>query len=144
MNRKCRLCDVILSSAIVSLLFFNCTSTQETRDTIKTQNTQNTIEKYEQEGFITKDLYRIIIVKPDNSQMNDADLEKQIKSKTLASIKKYITSKGKSLTSNTNAEIINLINNYGVFKTYKDSTCNLLILDISRQGCRSYIDSLGQ
>jgi hypothetical protein len=102
------------------------------------------IERYENEGFITKDLYRVIIVKPANLSVEDAELERQARAKAIASLKKYITAGGKSLTSNTNAEILNLIGNSGSIKKISVDDKILYVLDIHRQGCRSYVDSLGQ
>jgi hypothetical protein len=132
---------VILTVLLVS----GCTQTTEIRDT--PQNQQNKpvlIEQYEQEGFLSKDLYRVIIVKPFGSNITNDELEKQVKSKAIASLKKYITSNRKSLTANTNADILNLINNSGTIREYNDSTRNLFILDIKKPGCRSFVDSLGQ
>jgi hypothetical protein len=132
---------VILTVLLVS----GCTQTTETRDT--PQNQQNKpvlIEQYEQEGFLSKDLYRVIIVKPFGSNITNDELEKQVKSKAIASLKKYITSNRKSLTANTNADILNLINNSGTIREYSDSTRNFFILDITKPGCRSFVDSLGQ
>jgi hypothetical protein len=129
----------------IVLLVFSCTKTTEIRDT--PQNQQNKpvlIEQYEQEGFLSKDLYRVIIVKPFGSTMTNDELEKQVKSKAIASLKKYITSNQKNLTANTNAEILNLINNSGTIREYSDSTRKLFILDIAKPGCRSFVDSLGQ
>jgi hypothetical protein len=102
------------------------------------------IERYENEGFITRDLYRVIIVKPANLSVDEADLERQARAKAIASLKKYISASGKSLTSNTNAEILNLIGNSGTIKKVRVEDKVLFILDINRPGCRAYVDTLGQ
>ena len=102
------------------------------------------IERYENEGFITRDLYRVIIVKPADLSVDETDLERQARAKAIASLKKYITSGGKSLTANSNAEILNLISNNGSIKKISTDGKVLYVLDINRPGCRAYVDSLGK
>jgi len=145
MNRFQKIFSVLIPASLVILFFYGCTQTSEIRDKGQNQQPKQVqTEKYEQEGFITKDLYRVIIVKPAGSQTSSDELEKQLRIKVISSIKKYITSKGKSLTANANAEILNLVNTSGTIREFRDSTRDLFILDVAKQGCRPFVDSLGQ
>jgi hypothetical protein len=101
-------------------------------------------ERYENEGFITANTYRIMIVAINDGSIDEKEYDKQIRNKAVASLKKYISSRNKSLTANTNAQILNLIADYGSVKQVIIDGKKLFVLDIDRQGLRDYVEGFGQ
>ena len=105
---------------------------------------QTDLKQFEQEGFISRDTFRVIIVQPSDSTMSAEDTGKQLQTKALLSLKRYITASGKSLSQNTDASLLNLIHDSGKTTPYKDSVRTIYVLDISKGNCKGYVDSLGK
>jgi len=104
------------------------------------------IRQFEQEGFISKDLFRIIVVRPEGSSAGESEIQKQAQNKTLVSLKKYITSTGKSLQPNSDAQLLNLISGSGKITPYEDADAHrtIFVLEIAKPGLRAYVDGLGK
>lgn len=109
-----------------------------------TETQQTDLKQFEQEGFISRDTFRVIIVQPSDSTMSTEDIGKQLQTKALLSLKRYITASGKSLSKNTDASLLNLINGSGKTTPYKDSVRTIYALEISKGNCKGYVDSLGK
>ncbi len=73
---------------------------------------------YDQEGFISADNYRVIIVEPrENAHRENRDaIEKSARLRALSSLEKYLISEGYSLAPSTRAKLINLIERYGTIR----------------------------
>jgi hypothetical protein len=102
--------------------------------------------QFEQEGFISRDLFRVIVVRPSGSSMTDDEVAKQARTKAILSLKRYLTSSGKSIQPNTDAGILNLIDDAGKITPYEDRSASrtVYVLDITKPECKSYVDTLGR
>jgi outer membrane biogenesis lipoprotein LolB len=112
--------------------------------TSSSQDQQVDLRQFEQEGFTSRDSFRVIIVQPSDSAMTLADVTKQAHTKAMLSLKRHITSSGKSLSQNTDASLLNLINGSGKLTPYKDSARTIYVMEISKPGCKGYVESLGK
>lgn len=108
------------------------------------ESQQSDLKQFEQEGFVSRDSFRVIIVQPADSTMAIEDINKQLQTKALLSLKRYITSAGKSLSQNTDASLLNLIHDSGKTTPYKDSARTIYVLEISKANCKGYVDTLGK
>src|SRR5512138_1178439 len=119
----------IIPVSCICLLFSMCGTNQPQNGTKQPdvkKPADNTTDKpdfrhYEKEGFITKDIFRVIVVQPFDSSTSDSDIEKQARNKAISSLKKHIVSVGLMPEANADAELINLINDSGKIMTIEDS-----------------------
>jgi hypothetical protein len=135
--------------SIISLTTLMCDKKQVKNNTVIPANKSDPIVEerfYEQEGFISKDLYRVIIVRPYDSTTTDPEIEKLVKNKALTSLKKYLSSLGKPVTKNTDSEILNLISDYGKIIPHDDKkhSRTIFALDIMKSGCKAYVEGLSK
>ncbi|MGL4369587.1 MAG: hypothetical protein ACRCUT_07940 [Spirochaetota bacterium] len=139
----CVLCAVIISSSMAG-----CKKEQMKIDDrgIQTADAPAETQQFEQEGFISRDTFRVIIVRPSDSAVSDEETEKQAKMKALMSLKRYITAEGKALQPNADAQLRNLINDNGTIQPHEDAAAHrtIFVLEISKQGCRAYVDGMGK
>ena len=108
------------------------------------QAQQADLKQFEQEGFTSRDSFRVIIVQPADSTMSVEDVTKQAQTKALQSLKRHIASVGKSISQNTDAGLLNLITGSGKITPHKDANRTIHVLEISKPGCKSYVESLGK
>ncbi|HEY1405653.1 MAG TPA: hypothetical protein VF857_03500 [Spirochaetota bacterium] len=146
MKRVFFLYGILIAFAIVS-----CGTKQVHKNTDTTANPKNnkrneTTLSYEQEGFLSRDLFRVIVIRPFDSTMSDRDMERQLRNKASSSLKRHITSTGKSLDPNADAMILNLINDYGKTTPYddKEKARTIFVLDISKPGCKGYVEGMAK
>lgn len=143
-----------LITAIAFLVFFSCGKDQIKNDTSSSVKPSPSAsaksavngngERYENEGFITANIYRVMIVALSDGNIDEKEYDKQARNKAVASLKKYLASRNKSLTANTNAQILNLIADYGTVKQVFVEGKRLFILDIDKQGLREQVETFGQ
>jgi hypothetical protein len=116
------------------------------KKTTDTTTKETDFRHYEKEGFISKDLFRIIVIQPFDSSLKDTDIEKQARNKALSSLKKHIASTGTIPGSKTDAELINLINDNGKINRVEDRehSRTLFVLDIEKTGCKTFVETLGK
>lgn len=133
------------------LFIFSCGQSTQVKNSDTSKNTSNGKKSengfsFEQEGFISKDHFRVLVIRPFDSTITDTEIEKQVKNKCIVSLKRHITSGGKTLSSNADAEILNLINDYGKITPHEDEggARTIFVLDIRKTGCRQQIESLGK
>ncbi len=117
---------------------------QETEEVSGIETADQIMKKYRKEGFVDRDTYSIIIVRPADTMDSQADILSQAKKRTLVSFTKYIRQQGKIVDSNTNASLLNLINDYGSLKRVEDSknTRIVYVFIVKRDQLKRYIDGL--
>ena len=108
------------------------------------QAQQADLKQFEQEGFTSRDSFRVIIVQPSDSSSSVEEITKQAQNKALQSLKRHIAASGKSMAQNTDAGLLNLIRDSGRLTPYKDGSRTIHVFEISKPGCRSYVESLGK
>ena len=87
-------------------------------------------QKFQREGFITRDIYRVVIVQPNiGNKYNMKSLIKIAKRKTYTSLQNYLLENDIRINRNTQVRIINLINANG----------KLIKIDMGRKSSDTYI-----
>jgi hypothetical protein len=134
----------------VLFAFLACGTNQVNNDPPKVDNSKNKKTEngfsFEQEGFLSKDHFRVIVIRPFDSTITDPEIEKQVRNKCIVSLKRHITAGGKTLATNADAEILNLINEYGKITPHEDNggSRTVFVLDIRKPGCRPFVENLGK
>lgn len=103
--------------------------------------------QFEKEGFIAKNVYRVVIVTDKNFSDKDLDSVKETAQKrSLTSLQKYLQSQNKSVTQNTTAHLLNLILDNGALEMKKDLTDKhtVFFFDVKKSDVKRYVDSLPQ
>lgn len=102
------------------------------------------LRQYRVEGFVDQDTYSIIIVRPSDTSDTRAEILSQAKKRTLVSFTKYIRSQGKIVSGNTNASLLNLINEHGSLKQAEDTkqSRTVYVFIVKRDQLKRYIDGL--
>ncbi len=100
---------------------------------------------YQKEGFISRDLFRVVIVADKNTGHNDFDsIKDTARKRSLATLQKYIQTNQRTLTQNTRAELLNLIDTSGKLIQRDDISKRnkVFFFDIEKSDIRRYIDSI--
>ncbi len=102
------------------------------------------LKKYSKEGFIDKNTFVVLIIKPANSTDSQADIKAMAQNRTLATLQKYVQSNGKTITPNVTASLLSLINQSGSLKTINDGSNQRIIYvyEISKNDLKYFIDSI--
>ncbi len=138
-------CFLLLS--IVLIGFSSCSKNiKKTNATsIPLDNTSSTDREYIKEGFITKDLYRIIIVEPkDEIDYPKTSIEKTAKRRAFVSLQKYLSANNILPDKNINANLLNLIGEYGTIKEApgKSKTRKVHLFEIKKSNLKQSLDNL--
>lgn len=103
-------------------------------------------EEFADEGFVSGDTYRIIIVEP--REYVDSDNEDYIRRaatrRAMLSMQKYLRSRNIDVDRNVNANILNLINDYGELKMCikQQERRNVHSFEIKKPDLKKYLDSI--
>ena len=99
------------------------------------------IRQYEKEGFIEKNKYIILFVKPTDSTMSDSEIEIQIKKRAQSSLRKTIQDSGLMISSKSDTKILNVINDNGKILKLNDTNNSrtIYVLEIQKDNIKSYI-----
>lgn len=132
-----------------AIVFMSCSSDSKNVKEIPPADSV-TEEEFADEGFISADSYRIIIVEP--KEYVDSDNEDYIRRaatrRAMLSIQKYLRSRNRNIDidRNVNANILNLINDYGELKmcVKQQERRNVHSFEIKKPGLRKYLDSMAQ
>ena len=103
--------------------------------------------QYEKEGFVSKNVYRVVIVADQNIGEEDMDIVKdQAKKRLLSSLQKYIHSQNKTVSQNTTAHLLNLIDSSGTLMKQDKFTVksSVFFFDINKDNIKRYVDSIPQ
>ncbi len=131
----------------IFLLVFSCTKQTKDDSTAKPvggNGEAGLSEEYKKEGFLTPDLYRIVIVTPKEEKADMVTMEEKARTRALMSLRGYLTSRSKSLTPNMNAQMLLLIKENGSFAKAGDKhpTRNVYLFEIKKKGLKTYMDNL--
>lgn len=101
--------------------------------------------EYEKEGFITKDIFRIVIVEPKGGKESDKkEIEKTAESRALSSMEKYLVENGIMADRNANAVLLNLIGDHGTLKEspLESATRTVYLFDVEKPDLKQQLDNL--
>ncbi len=100
----------------IVIFLLSCSTAEKPKKKAVNERIDNNedISEYDKEGFISPDLYRIVIVKPKGSGNSSiAYVKRSAKRRALVSLQKYIASNNGIISQNTKAKLLNLIDEYG-------------------------------
>lgn len=148
--KKSLLPVIILIIAIIAILPITCT-----RGTVKNNGSKTDKEisldsvdiekKYLTEGFISSDLYRVVIVTPKETGQYELDaIQNKARKRAQVSIEKNLSGSDIPWDRNTRAAIINLINQNGQLskKDIDHSRFSVFYYDITRKNMKNYLKSV--
>ncbi len=101
--------------------------------------------EYEKEGFITKDLFRVVIVEPRGGKEPDSkEIRKTAERRALSSMEHYLVENGIMDDRNAKAVILNLIGDHGKLKEapLESGTRTVYLFDIEKPDLKQQIDNL--
>ena len=132
---------------IATILLLSITACNETTGSSVKSSSENEsalLKSYSKEGFITKNKFVTIIIIPENSISTESEINDKLKNRTLSSIQKHLIDKGKAITQNVKAGILNLISNYGKTKKFSDKSSKrfLYVLEIEKDNLKGFVESL--
>ncbi|MBN1534636.1 MAG: hypothetical protein JXA20_18325 [Spirochaetes bacterium] len=102
---------------------------------------------YQQEGFVSRDTFRVVIVAERN--VGDADLatiRDNARKRSLTTLQKYLQSSNRNVTQNTTAQLLNLIEEKGNLVRKDDITekNTVFFFDVEKRDIRRYLDSISR
>lgn len=140
--KLCRFCFFTL----LSLIMFSCSSTEVKKDRAGyNSSSAPDYREYEKEGFITEDIYRVVIVEPVGGAERDTDsVLKTAKRRARTSMQKHLTMSGKIINNNAKARLLNLINDHGELRETKRKyeTKRVYLFDVKKPGLRQYLEGI--
>lgn len=100
--------------------------------------------EFRDEGFISQNIYKIIIVKPKYKNSTDSrDTEKYAKKRALISLRKYVQSRKGKVSRNINAALLNLIDQNGKLrKESSQKNRDIYFFEIEKINLKEYINKL--
>lgn len=124
---------------------FSCSKSTQTTTTTGSNDTEQMLKKYSREGFINNNLFRVIIVEPENSPNSEDSIKEKAERRAFISFQKYIRSKGKKLKANAKPNLLNLINDSGKLMPIKDkkNSRTVYVFEVKKNNLVSYINKLG-
>lgn|GEM_PF-943550 len=107
---------------------------------------KNEIEKrYLNEGFINQNVFRVIILAPEEECMNGlTEIEYRARKRAEASLQKFLLSNDRIVDQNTRASILNLISSHGKLSA-KDIHCqgnNVFYFDIKKTNLKRHLKKI--
>ncbi|MBN2040608.1 MAG: hypothetical protein JW864_11220 [Spirochaetes bacterium] len=99
--------------------------------------------EFRDEGFITDNLFRIIIVKPKDSSYDTAISEKYAKKRALISLRKHVQSRKGKIDRNMNAALLNLIERNGELRKEKSNKDrDIYLFEIKKNNLKDYLNRI--
>jgi len=139
---------ILAMLAGIALLTIACTGTQQSGNTGSKTGTSDAdtelMKKYQKEGFLDRNTFVAIIIRPENSSSTDADIESQLRNRTLSALLKYVADAGKTVTPNTRARALNLISEAGTVRRINDrgNKRTLFVMELKRDNLRDQLSEL--
>jgi hypothetical protein len=135
-----------LALAAAAVMQFSCSSTPGHVATGPGNNGPIDLV-YQQEGFVSKNTFRVVIVADRNVRETDMDaIKDNARKRSLATLQKFLQSSNRTVTQNTTAELINLIEEKGALIRKDDITekSTVFFFDVEKSDFRRFLDSITQ
>jgi hypothetical protein len=104
-------------------------------------------KKYLDEGFISRDVFRSVIIAPrEECEEGSRAIEEKSRNRAFTSLQKYVQSKGNYSGQKTNAELLNLMNRNGKFIPLKKECGknNIYYYDIKKKNIRRHLKRISE
>jgi hypothetical protein len=99
-------------------------------------------KKYLTEGFISNDLYRVVIISPKEAGQGDMEyIQNKAKKRARVSMEQTLAGSNIPVDRNTRAEILNLVNQNGQLsrKDIEHRRYNVFYYDITKKNMKNYL-----
>ncbi len=98
-------------------------------------------KKYLAEGFIDKNIYRIVIVNPKNDGTPQSDIKSKSMKRAISSLEKFIQDSDKKSDANTRANLLRLMESNGSFykKNVEKYANDVYYFDIKKDNIKKFI-----
>lgn len=110
-------------------------------------NDRSLDKKYIAEGFISDELYRVVIVSTrEECEGGDQEIGEKSRKRALVSLEKYISSQDRKVDGNSRSMILDLLSRHGTF-TRKDDRCgekNIYYYEIRKNDLRGYVNGISR
>ncbi len=137
----------ILITAVIVLSPLAC-SKKTTKDNGPKPDTDVSLDsvdiekKYLSEGFITNDLYRVVIIAPREAGQSDMEyIRNKAKKRARVSMEQNLAGSNIPVDRNTRAEILNLVEQNGQLskKDIEHRRYNVFYYDVTRKNMKNYL-----
>ena len=103
-------------------------------------------EDFRREGFISNNVFRVVIVEPKtvHGVEDVSSIMKTSKKRAYLTLKKYLISNDRIVTGNVDASLINLIEQEGKLSTLKDTspTRTVYYFELNKSNIKGYVEGL--
>ncbi len=141
----------VIYALLISICFIygSCSENiKKNNDVPKIIENNNTLTKeYLREGFISKDIFRIVIVEPKREKNDGRNyIIKTAKRRAFVSLQKYITANNAKIDNNINASLLNLVEECGTLKSadINHKTRRVHLFEIKKSSLKQSIDNLAR
>jgi hypothetical protein len=141
-----------ITALIICIILFSisCKTGNESSNGINKDTNINKYDpmlerKYLKEGFLSSDLFRVVIVQDGVSDTVDRDeVEDLAKKRSLASLKKFLRMHNRVITHSANAKLLNLISDNGTLTKKEEISKrnSVFYFDVRKNNIKRYIDSI--
>ena len=145
---------IALVSALFVMMFILCITscsrniaTEPDKNISKKKSTYDFDPIYQKEGFIEKNIFRVVIVTIKSQKDTDMDsIKDTAKKRSLSTLQKYLQENNKIINQNTTAQLLNLIEFNGSLKQKENisENHNIYYFDIEKQDVKRYVESVSQ
>lgn len=148
--KKSLLPGFFLIIAVIAISPLSCSkgTTKNNGTKINTDISLDSVDiekKYLTEGFITSDIYRVVIISPKEAGRDDTDaITNKARKRAQVSIEQNLAGSDIQCDRNTRAEIINLINQNGQLskKDIEHQRYNVYYYEITKKNMKSYLKNV--
>ena len=100
-------------------------------------------EEYRKEGFISPDLFRVVIVQPADSSDTPRDVQRTAENRAFMSLQNYLRTRNIAVKTETRSAILTLIKNNGSGRFVDGGrTRKVYLFDIKKDNLRYSIDNI--
>jgi hypothetical protein len=148
--KKSLLSCFFLIIGVIALFPLSCSkgTTKNDGPKIDTEISLDSVDiekKYLAEGFITSDLYRVVIITPKEAGRDDTEaITNKARKRAQVSIEQNLAGSDIPYDRNTRAEIINLINQNGQLskKDIEHRRYNVYYYEITKKNMKNYLKNV--
>jgi hypothetical protein len=144
--KKKILASIALITTVMALQSLSCTKKSARIDNGEIPLTDTNIEKkYLAEGFITGDLFRVVIVAPKDSGAPELTaIRNRAKNRARVSLERSLAGENIPSDRNMRAEILNLIEHNGQLarKDIEHSRYNVYYFNVTKKNMKNYLKNI--
>ncbi|MCX7678361.1 MAG: hypothetical protein N2316_04005 [Spirochaetes bacterium] len=101
-------------------------------------------EEFRKEGFISPNIFRVVIIEPVDSSSTRDYAQETAKKRAFLMLKKHLLSENRIVNQNVEATILGIVEHNGTVTKVDDmkKTRNVYFFEIKKEGIKQHIESL--